>query len=82
MLIAIDNFQKHYNNLEKIYYLPKLCGTFSPMQEEVARNTSQDMLTSIFNFMFNSNRATVDITNACKSNFETIISISSLLDIR
>ena len=82
LVVAIDNFKKYYSALDSIYPLPKLCGTFSPMKAEVAKTTSQNMLINLFDFMFNNARENLDLSVSCLSNSETILSISSLMDIR
>ena len=79
---AIYDFEeKYFDHLQTIYEKGKLCGTFTPMPETIARSVVDNTMKYVFNWFFNRRRSTLEQINSCSTSMDTVLALSTVADI-
>ena len=79
---ALNDFlEKYFDHLQSIYPLGKLCGTFTPMSAERAKEVTKNSL-KIFDFLFLTTRSTLENQKSCSTSTDTKKAVTALKDIR
>ena len=83
MFSALYDFDQRYSDqLQTIYKEGSLCGTFTPMPADSARNIVDNTMKNVFNWLFNQQRTSLEQSKSCSTSMETVVSLTTIVDVR